>query len=113
METAWGRQGGGMGVLPCGSYNYLVLFNLPRNYCTCQMCLLDRLHSRVRLWHRRRDSSPSGPKGPFSSLIRLPLAHSSLAKLWVEHSFDLFSLTGGPGRATVAQSIAYRVMRTT
>src|ERR1035441_6738484 len=97
METVWGRQGGGMGVLPCGSYNYLVLLNLPMDYCTCQVCLLDRLHSRVRPWLRRRDSSPSAPKGSFSLLIRLFLAHSSLAKL--------LQGVGAPAGATVSSNV--------
>ena len=71
-----------MGALPCGSYNYLILLNLPMDYCTCQMYLFDHLPSRVRPWLRRRDSSPCAQKGPFSQLIRLFLAHSSLAYVY-------------------------------
>ena len=35
--------GGGMGALPCGSDNYLILLSLQRKYCTAQGWLLDRL----------------------------------------------------------------------
>src|ERR1017187_9090237 len=41
--AAWRALGGGMGELPCGSGNYLVLSSLQRKCCTAQGWLFDHL----------------------------------------------------------------------
>ena len=53
-----------MGVLPCGSYNYLVLFNLQRIKCTPQVCLVDNLFTP--LFRTKEKTAPRMPGWPLA-----------------------------------------------
>ena len=51
-----------MGVLPCGSYNYLVLFSLQRIKCTPQVCLVD--NPFALLFRTSEKTAPQVPSWP-------------------------------------------------
>ena len=54
-----------MGVLPCGSYNDLVLFSLQRIKCTHQVCLVDNPFSPLfRTSEKTAPQVPSWPLAP-------------------------------------------------
>ena len=53
LELVWKGYGGGMGVLPCGSDNYLVLLSLQRKCCTAQGWLFDHLSALLILTNEK------------------------------------------------------------
>ena len=54
-----------MGVLPCGSYNYLVLFSLQRIKCTPQVHLVDNPFNP--LFRTSEKTGPQVPSWPVAS----------------------------------------------